>query len=164
MGAMEIRGHVIGRAASIAAVALATLLLGTATSGAAATRGTHRSGHRATTMRLLVTPSIVRPGSDVTVRVIGSRAHCAVELIRSRHPVRVWKTKPHRTKLVFRSGSKSGALTVSAKCGRQMRIAPLWVVSAHHGRSVLLGYQPRVGTGRRGTDPRSIRADCGRRQ
>jgi hypothetical protein len=50
-----------------------------------------------------------------------------------------------RDKTAFRIGRKSGALTVSAKCGSETRIAPVWVVSSHHGSSVLLGYQPRSG-------------------
>ena len=66
-------------------------------------------------------------------------------LIRSERVLRVWRMKPHRTSTRFRSGRATGALTVLAKCGNQTRIAPVWVVSGHHGSSVLLGYQPRSG-------------------
>src|SRR6185437_6938576 len=73
------------------------------------------------------------------------RQKCTVALIRSLHLVRVWTTKPHRTRLAFRTGRTLGALTVSARCGRQTRIAPVWVVSNRGGGSVLLGYQQKAG-------------------
>ena len=120
--------------------AAVAVLLCICTSGVA-----YGSGEKEPTLRLLVTSSIVRPGREVTVRVIGSRGPCTVALIRSLHLVRVWRTTPPRAKLSFRSGRKSEVLTVSAKCGRQTRIAPVWVVSRHRGRTVQLGYEPRAG-------------------
>ena len=131
-----------GRLAAAVLVACSGVCL---VAGASAAQTSSRgSADTAPTLRLLVTPSIVRPGREVTVRVTGSRRDCTLAVIRSLHLVRVWTTKPHRAKAVFRAGRQSGALTVSAKCGRQTRIAPVWVVVGH-GTSVLLGYEPRAG-------------------
>ena len=96
------------------------------------------------TLRLTASPSIVRLGGVVTVRVTGSRRICRVALVGSGHVIRRWTTKRHRT-WAFRVGNQSGALTVTARCGRDTRLAPVWVVSEPHASSVLLGFQPAAG-------------------
>src|SRR5947209_4176660 len=96
-------------AISAALIALVILLLA---SGSAGARGGASGSGKPERFRLAVTPSIVLAGRTVTARLVGSRGRCTVELIRSRHLIRVWKTKPHRTKLALRSGRKSGALTI----------------------------------------------------
>jgi hypothetical protein len=116
----------------------AVVLLALSASAAAGARSTQ------STLRLSATPSIVKPGRKVTVRLTGSKQACTVAVIRSGRLFKVWTTKPHAAKTKFRTGSRTGALTVSAKCGRQTRIAPVWVVS-HIGSTVVLGYQPTIG-------------------
>ena len=96
------------------------------------------------TLRLTASPSIVRRGGVVTVRVIGSRRKCTVALVKSGHVIGRWTTKRHRTQ-AFRVGNQTGAITITARCGRDTRLAPVWVVSDTHASSIVLGYQSAAG-------------------
>jgi YVTN family beta-propeller protein len=129
-GGGVIKGCVVLALAMVLAIALSSGIA----SGATGARG----------LRLSATPSIVRSGREVTVRVVGSQRSCAVALIRSQRLLGVWKLTSHRAIAKFRTGHRLGALTVSAKCGSQTRIAPVWVVGKH-GKTIRLGFQPRIG-------------------
>jgi hypothetical protein len=128
-------GSVVARSAAVAVV----LLVLTSTSGVA-----YGFLPNARTLRLTATPSIVRSGREVTVRVERSRRSCTVALIRSGRLLRVWRLRPHHASERFRT-ARIGALTVSTKCGSQTRIAPVWVVSRPHDGTVVLGREPRSG-------------------
>jgi hypothetical protein len=96
------------------------------------------------TLRLTASPSIVRRGGVVTVRVTGSRRNCTVALVKSGHVIRRWTTSRHRTQ-AFRVGKQTGVITITARCGRDTRIAPVWVVSDPHASSIVLSYQSPAG-------------------
>ena len=96
------------------------------------------------TLRLSASPSIVRRGGVVKVSVTGSRRNCTVAVAKSRHVIRRWTTNRHRTQ-TFRVGNRTGAITITVRCGHDTRIAPVWVVSDVHASSIVLGYQPAAG-------------------
>src|SRR5579863_1223145 len=129
------RGRVAARSLTGALLALALLVACVAVARASSAKPT---------LRLTASPSIVRRGGVVTVRVTGSRRNCTVALVKSGHVVRRLTTNRHRTQ-AFRVGNQTGAITITARCGRDTRIAPVWVVSDAHASSVLLGYQPAAG-------------------
>ena len=133
----------------LSCVALAVLAFAIITQASAATRhslslSVHQSKRAAEAPRLVVTPSIVKPGHDVTVRVPGKRKSCNVTAAQSRRKRRIGMIAPSAS-ISFSPKVKSGGVTVSVACGSKVLLsAPVWVATAHKGVTVL-GHQTRAG-------------------
>jgi hypothetical protein len=133
----------------LSCVAIAVLAFAMISQASAATRyslslSVPQSKRAAQAPRLVLTPSIVKPGHDVTVRVPGQRKACTVTADQSHHKRRIGTIAPQAS-ISFSPKVKSGGVTVSVTCGSKVLLsAPVWVATAHRGLTIL-GHQTKAG-------------------